>query len=84
MMFKNPVMIVVCLAMMVAVSWQLTVFVFVLLPLAGMVMGRVGRYTIGQTIELLILAMETCTYLIFGVESLDDAQSAMWPKSKIR
>ena len=29
MMFKNPVMIVVCLAMMVAVSWQLTVFVFV-------------------------------------------------------
>ena len=34
------------------------------------------RYTIGQTIELLILAMETCTHLIFGVESLDDAQSA--------
>ena len=29
--------------MMIAVSWQLTVFVLVLLPLAGLVMGRVGK-----------------------------------------
>lgn len=43
MMFKNPVMIIVCLGMMIAVSWQLTLFVLVLLPLAGMVMGRVGK-----------------------------------------
>lgn len=43
MMFKNPVMIIVCLGMMIAVSWQLTVFVLVLLPLAGLVMGRVGK-----------------------------------------
>ena len=43
MIFKNPVMIVVCLVMMIAVSWQLTVFVLVLLPLAGLVMGRVGK-----------------------------------------
>jgi len=43
MMFKNPVMIIVCLGMMIAVSWQLTVFVLVLLPLAGMVMGKVGK-----------------------------------------
>ena len=43
MIFKNPVMIVVCLVMMIAVSWQLTVFVLVLLPLAGIVMGRVGK-----------------------------------------
>ncbi len=43
MLFKNPVMIIVCLAMMVAISWQLTLFVLVLLPLAGMVMGRVGK-----------------------------------------
>ena len=43
MMFKNPVMIIVCLAMMIAISWQLTVFVFILLPLAGMVMGKVGK-----------------------------------------
>lgn len=43
MIFKNPVMIIVCLVMMIAVSWQLTVFVLVLLPLAGIVMGRVGK-----------------------------------------
>ena len=43
MFFKNPVMIIVCLTMMVAISWQLTIFVFVLLPIAGLVMGRVGK-----------------------------------------
>jgi len=43
MMFKNPVMILVCLGMMIAISWQLTVFVLILLPLAGIVMGRVGK-----------------------------------------
>ena len=43
MMFKNPVMIVACLSMMIAVSWELTVFVFVLLPVAGYVMGKVGK-----------------------------------------
>ena len=43
MMFKNPIMIVVCLATMVAVSWQLTIFVLLLLPVAGLVMGKVGK-----------------------------------------
>jgi len=44
MFFKNPVMIIVCLGMMIAISWQLTVFVLILLPLAGLVMGRVGKH----------------------------------------
>ena len=43
MMFKNPIMIVVCLGMMIVISWQLTIFVFVLLPVAGLVMGRIGN-----------------------------------------
>lgn len=43
MLFKNPIMIVVCLGMMIAISWQLTLFVFVLLPIAGAVMGAVGK-----------------------------------------
>ncbi len=43
MVFKNPVMIIVCLGMMIAISWQLTVFVLILLPIAGYVMGRVGK-----------------------------------------
>jgi len=43
MFFKNPVMIIVCLAMMIAISWQLTLFVFILLPIAGTIMGRIGK-----------------------------------------
>ena len=43
MFFKNPVMIIVCLTMMVAISWQLTIFVFILLPIAGLAMGKAGR-----------------------------------------
>lgn len=43
MMCKNPIMIVVCLTMMIIVSWQLTVFVLVLLPVAGLIMGKVGK-----------------------------------------
>ncbi|MBR6282696.1 MAG: ABC transporter ATP-binding protein [Muribaculaceae bacterium] len=42
-MFKNPIMIIACLGMMIALSWQLTVFVLVLLPVAGVIMGRVGK-----------------------------------------
>ena len=43
MMFKNPVMIIVCLVAMFAISWQLTVFVFILLPIAGYIMGKVSK-----------------------------------------
>ena len=41
--FKDPVMIIACLAMMIALSWELTLFVFVLLPIAGAIMGGVGK-----------------------------------------
>lgn len=51
MFFKNPVMIIVCLTMMILISWQLTVFVLVLLPIAGMVMGRVGKRLKRQSME---------------------------------
>jgi ATP-binding cassette subfamily B protein/subfamily B ATP-binding cassette protein MsbA len=43
MLFKSPVMIAVYLAVMIAISWQLTLFVFILLPIAGYVMGKVGK-----------------------------------------
>lgn len=43
MLFNNPVMIIACLVMMIVISWQLTLFVLILLPLAGLVMGRVGK-----------------------------------------
>lgn len=43
MLFKNPVLILVYLVTMLMISWQLTLFVFILLPLAGYVMGKVGK-----------------------------------------
>lgn len=43
MMFKNPIMILVYLVTMFVVSWQLTLFVMVLLPVSGYVMGIVGK-----------------------------------------
>ena len=51
MMFKNPIMILACLGMMFAVSWKLTIFVLVLLPLAGLVMGRVGKSLKRKSLE---------------------------------
>ncbi|MDR3128927.1 MAG: ABC transporter ATP-binding protein/permease [Tannerellaceae bacterium] len=43
MLLKNPILILVYLAGMFFINWQLTLFVFVLLPLAGYLMGWVGR-----------------------------------------
>ena len=43
MLFKNPILIAIYLAGMLIISWQLTVFVLILLPVAGFVMGKVGK-----------------------------------------
>ena len=43
MMFKNPIMIIIYLGTMFAISWQLTIFVLILLPVAGFVMGQIGK-----------------------------------------
>ena len=40
---RYPIMIITCLGVMIYVSWQLTIFVLVVLPIFGLVMGRVGR-----------------------------------------
>ena len=43
MLFKDPIMILVYLITLFTISWQLTVFVLVLLPIAGLLIGRIGR-----------------------------------------
>lgn len=40
---RHPVMIIFCLGVMVYISWQLTIFVFIMLPVVGFVMGLVGK-----------------------------------------
>ena len=42
-LIKNPLMIAISLIAMVAISPQLTLFVFIVLPIAGYVMGQVGK-----------------------------------------
>ncbi|MBN2167078.1 MAG: ABC transporter ATP-binding protein [Marinilabiliaceae bacterium] len=43
MFFKNPIMILVMVGIMFSMSYQLTLFVFVMLPIVGFVIGRTGK-----------------------------------------
>ena len=43
MLFKDPIMILVYLITLFTISWQLTFFVLILLPIAGFLIGRIGR-----------------------------------------
>ncbi len=51
MLFKNPILIIIYLIGLIVISWQLTVFVLVLLPLAGYVMGQVGKKLKRKSLE---------------------------------
>ncbi|WP_102407895.1 ABC transporter ATP-binding protein [Parabacteroides bouchesdurhonensis] len=51
MLFKNPILILIYLAGMIMISWQLTLFVLILLPLAGYVMGQVGKKLKRKSLE---------------------------------
>lgn len=42
-LFKNPIMIFVYLVTLFVVSWQLTLFVILLMPVAVFLIGRIGR-----------------------------------------
>lgn len=43
MLFKNPALILVSLIIMVYMSWSLTLFVLVLLPISGYITGQIGK-----------------------------------------
>ncbi len=64
--FKNPIMIIMYLTVMFALSWQLTIFALIFLPIGGWAVGKIGkslkrRSKIGQeqTGELLSQIEET-------------------------
>ena len=50
MLIRNPIALVVCFITLFTVSWQLTLFVLVILPLAGWVMGSVSRKLKSQSV----------------------------------
>lgn len=43
MLFKDPIMVITYLVVLFCLSWQLTLFVLILLPVAGGLIGRIGR-----------------------------------------
>lgn len=43
MMIKNPIIIFISVTVMVYMSWSLTLFVFVMFPIAGYIIGRIGK-----------------------------------------
>jgi ABC-type multidrug transport system fused ATPase/permease subunit len=51
MVSKNPILILVYLGTMLVISWQLTIFVLVLLPVAGYIMGKIGKSLKRKSVE---------------------------------
>lgn len=43
MLFRDPIKIILYLGTMIVLSWQMTIFVFILLPIVGLIIGWVGR-----------------------------------------
>ncbi|MBN2523653.1 MAG: ABC transporter ATP-binding protein [Bacteroidales bacterium] len=42
-LIKNPIIILITLFSMIFVSWQLTIFIFIMLPFAGAIIGFIGK-----------------------------------------
>lgn len=51
MILKNPVIILVSIIFMIVMSWQLTIFVFVLFPVVALIIGRIGKSLKRRSLE---------------------------------
>ena len=51
MLVKNPILIVCYFSVLIYISWQLTLFTIIVLPLMGWVMGRIGRKLKRQSLD---------------------------------
>ena len=59
MLFKNPILILVYFATLVVVSWQLTLFTLIFVPIFGWFMGFVGRKLKQKSIKAQALWSDT-------------------------
>ena len=59
MLFKNPVLIIAYFATLLFISWQLTLFTLVIVPIMGWFMGIVGRKLKAQSIKAQSLWSDT-------------------------
>ena len=63
MLFKNPVLIVTYFATLLIISWQLTLFAIVIVPIMGWIMGNVGRRLKAESIKAQALWSDTMSQL---------------------
>ncbi len=63
MLIRHPIAVVVCFSTMIFVSWQLTLFVIIVAPLAGYVMGAISRKLKSQSMKVQNLWGEILTQL---------------------
>lgn len=59
MLFKNPILIVSYFATLLVISWQLTLFTIVIVPVMGWIMGQVGRKLKAQSLKAQSLWSDT-------------------------
>ena len=59
MLFKNPVLIIAYFSTMLFVSWQLTLFTLIIVPIMGWIMGMIGRKLKRKSIEAQALWSDT-------------------------
>ena len=59
MLFKNPILIVAYFSMLLFISWELTVFTLIIVPVMGWFMGWIGRKLKAQSIKAQSLWSDT-------------------------
>lgn len=59
MLFKNPILIIAYFSTLLAISWQLTVFTILIVPIMGWFMGYVGRKLKQKSIKAQTLWSDT-------------------------
>ena len=59
MLFKNPILIISYFSALIFISWQLTLFTLIIVPLMGWFMGYVGRKLKAQSIKAQTLWSDT-------------------------
>ncbi|MDR1356463.1 MAG: ABC transporter ATP-binding protein/permease [Tannerellaceae bacterium] len=64
MLFKDPILVSIYIIGMIVISWQLTLFVLILLPVAGYIMGQVGKTLKRKS----LLGQEQWGYLMSQIE----------------
>ena len=59
MLFKNPILIISYFAALIFISWQLTLFTLIIVPIMGWFMGYIGRKLKAQSIKAQALWSDT-------------------------